>query len=129
MIAVDTNVWARAYLNDDVAQAKKARSAIEAGCLRGGIFVPLIVLAELYWVLKSVWEKERVLQTLEHLLMTEGVSVEAHPTVAKTLKTASASAVGFADLLSAHSAFAHGAGEIITFDKVFGRQPRVRRLS
>ena len=28
MLAADTNVWARAYLNDDAAQASKARSAL-----------------------------------------------------------------------------------------------------
>ena len=129
MVAVDTNLWARAYLNDDVAQAKKARSAIEAGCLQGGVFVPLIVLAELFWVLKSVWARERVLLVLEHLLMTEGVVVEAPTVVIKALKAASSGAAGLADLLIAHVAFAHGASEVITFDKVFSRQPKVRRLA
>jgi predicted nucleic-acid-binding protein len=59
VIAADTNVWARAHLNDDVAQAVKARLVIEAECQRGGVFVPLIVLAELFWVLRSRWKKER----------------------------------------------------------------------
>jgi predicted nucleic-acid-binding protein len=129
MIAADTNVWARAYLNDDVAQAMKARSVIEAECQHGGAFVPLIVLAELFWVLRSRWKKERVLQTLGHLLETDGVVVEASTVVAKALKEARDSAVGFADLLIAHVALANGANEVITFDKSFGRQPRVRRLS
>jgi predicted nucleic-acid-binding protein len=129
MIAVDTNVWARAYLNDDIAQAKKARAAIKEGCLQGGVFVPLIVLAELFWVLRNEWEKERALGALKHLLETEGVVVEAPAIVAKALDAASNEAVGFADLLIAHLAFANGIDEVITFDKVFGRQPRVRRLS
>jgi predicted nucleic-acid-binding protein len=129
MIAADTNVWARAYLNDDVAQAMKARSVIEAGCQHAGVFVPLIVLAELFWVLRSRWKKERVLQTLGHLLETDGVVVEAPTVVAKALKEARDSAVGFTDLLIAHVALANGANEVITFDKSFGRQPRVRRLS
>ena len=128
MVAFDTNVWARAYLNDDIAQAKKARSAIEAGCLQGGVFVPLVVLAELFWVLRSVWEKDKVLQILKHLLMTEGVEVETPAVVAKALDAASSGGAGFADMLIAHVAFSHGASEVITFDKVFGRQPRVRRL-
>jgi predicted nucleic-acid-binding protein len=129
MIAVDTNVWARAYLNDDIAQAKKARSAIKHGCLKGGVFVPLIVLAELFWVLRSQWEKERALRALKHLLETEGVVVEAPAIVAKALDAASNGAVGFADLLIAHVAFANGVDEVVTFDNVLGRQPRVRRLS
>jgi predicted nucleic-acid-binding protein len=92
MIAADTNVWARAYLNDDVAQAMKARSVIEAECQHSGVFVPLIVLAELFWVLRSRWKKERVLQTLGHLLETDGVIVEAPTVVAKALKEARAQA-------------------------------------
>jgi predicted nucleic-acid-binding protein len=136
MIAADTNVWARAYLNDDVAQAMKARSVIEAECQHSGVFVPLIVLAELFWVLRSRWKKERVLQTLGHLLETDGIIVEAPTVVAKALKEARAPklkprivAAGFADLLIAHVALANGASQVITFDKSFGRQPRVRRLT
>ena len=129
MVAVDTNVWARAYLNDDVAQAKKARSATQAGCRKGGVFVPLIVVAELFWVLRSVWEKERVLRMLAHLLETERVVVESPAIVARALEAASTGTAGFPGLLIAHVAFAHGAGEVITFDKVFGRQSRVRRLT
>ncbi len=95
MISVDTNVWARAYLNDDVAQAKKARSAIKEGCLKGGVFVPLIVLAELFWVLRNEWEKERTLGALKNLLETEGVVIEAPAVVAKALETASNGGCGF----------------------------------
>lgn len=129
MIAPDTNVWARAYLNDDEPQARKARTAIEAACLNGGVFVSLIVLAELFWVLKCKWKKERVLNTIEHLLGTEGVVVESPNLAAKALEESHAGAVGFADLLIAQVSFAAGVNEIITFDRVFGRQSQVRRLS
>jgi predicted nucleic-acid-binding protein len=129
MIVADTNVWARAYLNDDAAQAIKARSVIEAECQHGGVFVPLIVLAELFWVLRSRWKKERVLQTLGHLLETDGVVVEATVVVGKALNEARDSVAGFADLLIAHVALANGAKEVVTFDKAFGRRPKVRRLN
>ena len=128
MIATDTNVWARAYLNDDEAQARKARTAIEAACSEGGVFVPLIVLAELYWVLKSRWKREKVLDTIEHLLQTDGVVIESAMIAARTLEESRAGAAGFADLLIAQVSFSGGAGEIITFDKAFGRLPRIRRL-
>jgi predicted nucleic-acid-binding protein len=129
VIAADTNVWARAYLNDDMAQARKARAAIEAASSAGGLFVPLIVLAELYWVLRGKWKKERVLTTIEHLLETDGVVVESPALAAKALEESRAGSAGFADLLIAQVSFAGGVSEIITFDKAFGRMPRVRRLS
>lgn len=128
MVAADTNVWARAYLNDDVTEARKARVAIEAACANEGILVPLIVLAELFWVLKGKWRKERVLTTIENLMETDGVVVESSALAAKALEEARAGSAGFADLLIAHVSFACGARQILTFDKVFGRQPHVRRL-
>ena len=47
MMVADTRVWARAYLNDDTTQAQKARKALAEARSKGGVFVPLIVLAEL----------------------------------------------------------------------------------
>lgn len=129
MIAADTNVWARAYLNDDIEQATRARKAIAAGCASGGVYVPLIVLAELYWVLRSQWTKERVLNTLEHLLETEGVVVESSSIAAKAIREARVGAAGLADILIAEASFAAGAEQVITFDKGLGRRAKVRRLS
>jgi predicted nucleic-acid-binding protein len=53
VLAADTNVWARAYLNDDASQARRARSALAEARSATGVFVPLLVLAELSWVLRS----------------------------------------------------------------------------
>jgi len=128
MLAADTNVWARAYLNDDAAQATKARSALAQARSEEGVFVPLLVLAELSWVLRSRWERERVLKTIEGLLQTHGVAVE-HPALARrALEAAHKGRVGFADHLIAEVAFEFGAREITTFDKDFGRRPQVRRV-
>ena len=129
MIAADTNVWARAYLNDDVQQARKARAAIEAACSDNGVFVPLIVLAELFWVLRIKWKRERVLDAIQHLLETDGVVVEASALAASALEAARDGSTGFADILIARVSSAGGASEIITFDKAFGKTPGVRRLS
>jgi hypothetical protein len=37
VLAADTNVWARAYLNDDAAQAGKARTALAEARSSGGL--------------------------------------------------------------------------------------------
>jgi predicted nucleic-acid-binding protein len=128
MLAADTNVWARAFLNDDAVQASKARSALAQARSEEGVFVPLLVLAELSWVLRSRWERERVLKTIEGLLQTNGVSVEQPALARRALEAAHKGRVGFADHLIAEIAFEFGAREIITFDKDFGRKQRVRRL-
>lgn len=128
MLAADTNVWARAYLNDDAAQASKARSALAKARSEEGVFVPVLVLAELSWVLRSRWEREKVLKSIEGLLQTRGVSVEYPALARRALEAAHKGRVGFADHLIAEVAFEFGAREIITFDKDFGRKPHVRRL-
>lgn len=128
MQAADTNVWARAYLNDDTRQAQQARKAIEEACAADGIFVPLLVLAELFWVLARAWEKERVFDTLEHIFSTDGVIVESHTIAERALKEARSGGPGFADRLIAEAAFAGGAKEVFTFDKAFARLPRIRSL-
>ncbi len=128
MVAADTNVWARAYLNDEPAQARKARAALAAARSTGGVFVPLLVLAELSWVLRGRWDRARVLDMIEGLLQTKGVTVESAAVAWKALEACRKGAAGFADHLIAEISFASGADEVMTFDKAFGRVSGVRRL-
>lgn len=128
MIVAATNVWARAYLNDDAAQARKVRHALAGARSMGGIFVPLIVMAELAWVLRSKWDREQVLATLENLLQTRGVTVETPALVHDAITACRAGKGGFADQLIAQVGFANGATEIITFDEKFARGTKVKRL-
>ena len=129
MIVADTNVWARAYLNDDAVQASKARKALAEARGGGGVFVPLIVLAELAWVLRAKWTADRVLSTLEALLQTGGVAVEEANIAQAALEATRAGNGGFADHLIALTGFAHGGTEIITFDEKFGKTAKVRLLN
>lgn len=128
MVVADTNLWARAFLNDDAAQSRKARKALAEARSKGGVFVPLIVMAELAWVLRGKWERDRVLSTLESLLLTRGVTVES-PTLALNALTATREGhAGFADYLIAQVGFANGAKEVITFDDKFSKSAKVRRV-
>lgn len=128
MLTADTNVWARALLNDDRAQAKRARQALAEARSTAGVFVPLIVLAELSWVLRSRWTREEVLSAVEGVIRARGVTVESPTLAQKSLEAARNGGAGFADHLIAEVSFDAGAGEILTFDKAFGQLPRVRLL-
>jgi predicted nucleic-acid-binding protein len=83
------------------------------------VFVPLIVIAELAWVLRGKWERDRVLSTLESLLLTRGVTVESHTLALNALAATGKGQGGFADHLIAQVGFANGAKEVITFAAVF----------
>ncbi len=130
MIVVDTNVWARAFLGDDRAQSPRARQALAAARRKDGVFVPLIVLAELSWVLRSAgWQRERILDAIESLLHTRGVTAEA-PQVAQAAidATRKGGRGGLADHLIAQVGFANGCRGALTFDRLLGRSEKVRRL-
>lgn len=61
MIVADTNVWARAFLGDDPQPPPRARRALAAARSKEGVFVPLVVMAELSWVLRGArWDRARV---------------------------------------------------------------------
>jgi predicted nucleic-acid-binding protein len=128
MIVADTNLWARALLNDDASQSRKARKALAEARSKGGVLVPLIVLAELAWVLRGKWERDRVLSTLESLLLTRGVTVESPTLALKALTATRKGQGGFADHLIAEVGFANGASEVITFDDKFARSSKIRRI-
>lgn len=128
MIVADTNLWARALLNDDASQSRKARKALAEARSKGGVFVPLIVLAELAWVLRGKWERDRVLSTLESLLLTRGVTVESPALALNALTATWKGQGGFADHLIAEVGFANGANEVITFDDRFAKSPKIRRV-
>lgn len=128
MIVADTNVWARAYLRDHAVQTPKAQKLLAEAQKNGGVFVPLIALAELAWVLRARWERESILATLEELLGAYGVIVESPAIVEVAIKATRAGNGGFADHLIAQVGFAHGATSVVTFDEKFGKAARVKRL-
>jgi predicted nucleic-acid-binding protein len=128
MVVADTNLWARAFLNDDASQSRKARKALAEARSKGGVFVPLIVMTELAWVLRGKWERDRVLSTLESLLLTRGVTVESPMLALNALTATREGQGGFADHLIAQVGFANGAKEVITFDDKFSKSAKVRRL-
>jgi predicted nucleic-acid-binding protein len=130
VIVVDTNIWARALLGDDPGQSSRARQALAAARSKEGVFVPLVVLAGLSWVLRAArWERERVLKALESLLHTRGVTTEAPPIVQAAVDaTRNGGRGGFADHLIAQVGFANGCQAVVTYDALFGKGKRVRRL-
>jgi predicted nucleic-acid-binding protein len=128
VIVADTNVWARAYLRDDAAQTPKAQKLLAEAQASGGVFVPLVVLAELAWVLRAKWRRESILATFEELLSAHGVTVEAALIAQSAIKATREGNGGFADHLIAQVGFQNGATETVTFDESFGKAARVRRL-
>ncbi|MDP1833173.1 MAG: type II toxin-antitoxin system VapC family toxin [Geothrix sp.] len=117
MIALDTNLWARAILGDDPRQSRAAQKAITEAAGGVGIFIPLLVFVELAWVLKAApgWDAARVHDALGRLLNMEGVEVEASP-LAREALALSTGAVRLADNLVFLAARGRGCSKLLTFD-------------
>jgi len=128
MIALDTNILARFYVDDpgDPEAAKQRPVAYEVIAKSPSLFVPLTVTLELEWVLRAFYrfEAARVIQVTEHLLGLANVNVEEAGRVAQALNLLG-HGMDFADAL--HLAASGHCEALYTFDdRRFAR--RAQRL-
>lgn len=120
MIGLDTNVVVRYLTQDDPKQSpiatrlmEKTLSSDEPG------FISLVVLAEIVWVLVSLYSVDRagVADVVGGLLTTEQLRVESAELVWRAKRQYEASKADFSDALIAECAFAAGCKRAITFDR------------
>jgi predicted nucleic-acid-binding protein len=112
MRAVDTNVLVRALVRDDAAQAAKAEEILA----RDEVFVPVTVMLELEWVLRSRYgfTAEKVAQALALLCAMPRVSVGEADAVRHAAARV-AKGWDFADAL--HHALSQGCEDFLSFDE------------
>ncbi|MCY4344620.1 MAG: type II toxin-antitoxin system VapC family toxin [Gammaproteobacteria bacterium] len=125
MIALDTNVVVRLLTNDDPSQAAEAARLVASG----RVFLPLSVVLETEWVLRSVYGLERrtVASALRRLLGVSSVTAEAVDRVGQALDWYERG-FDFADALHLASAAQAGAERIATFDGRFLRLTNAQSL-
>ncbi len=129
MIALDTNVLARFYVDDpgDPEAAKQRPVARRVITESPSLFVPLTVILELEWVLRAFYgfDATGVIRVFSHLLGLAHINTEEAERVAAALPLA-AQGMDFADAL--HLAGSAHCEVLYTFDdRRFAR--RARRLS
>jgi predicted nucleic-acid-binding protein len=132
MRAVDTNVLVRALVRDDAAQAALAEALV--GSER--IFVPVTVILELEWVLRSRYgfAPKRVAQAIQMLAALGNLQLHEREAVVVAAQRV-AQGWDFADAL--HHALSAGCDDFVTFDVDLARraarganvQPPVAKLS
>lgn len=129
MIALDTNILARFYVDDpgDPEAAKQRPVAYDVLARSPSLFVPLTVTLELEWVLRAFYRFDavRVVQVMDHLLGLANVNVEETGRIAQALHLLG-QGMDFADAL--HLAGSGHCEALYTFDdRRFAR--RARRLN
>ena len=132
MAAVDTNVLVRYVVQDDVAQGAAAARLIRRSVQSGSpLFVPVTVLLELEWVLRSAFgfDKAEVMRTLSRLLGSYELGFESEGAVEAALASFERGGHDFADCL--HAALAQQANQqpLWTFDKAAAKVDGARLLT
>lgn len=129
MVAFDTNVLVRILAGDDPAQTKKAEQAFLTHTAGTGVFVSLVVLAEIGWVLSTAygWDRATIHGRVSQLVRTRGVEVEELELVEEALAAYAAGKAEIADYLVLARARRAG-GPLLTFDRKLGREPGVTLL-
>ncbi|MDO9226073.1 MAG: type II toxin-antitoxin system VapC family toxin [Pseudomonadota bacterium] len=128
MIALDTNILARFYVDDPADPEATAQRPIARRILSESaqVFVPLTVILELEWVLRAFYgfTAEDFVRVIRHLLGLPNVSVEEWARVADALGW-HLQGLDFADAL--HLLASSHCTEFLSFDdRRFAR--RARRL-
>lgn len=132
MPALDTNVLVRYIVEDDARQLGAARRLISRCVAESStLFVPVTVVLELEWVLRSRFEfdKDDVLLALSSLFSAADLSFESERALEVALQLFRKGSADFADCL--HVALATQAGEqpLWTFDKRAARVDGARLLT
>jgi predicted nucleic-acid-binding protein len=119
----------RALTGDDPVQTKKAERAFVEHAKGEGIFVSLVVLAEIAWVLSAAyeWSRETICDRLSRLMRTRGVILEDLELVELALEKYRSGKADLADYLIVGKAQTVGA-ELLTFDKRLAREDGVKQL-
>jgi predicted nucleic-acid-binding protein len=129
VVAFDTNVLVRVLVGDDPAQTKKAERAFAEHAKGDGVFVSLIVLAEIGWVLSVAyqWDRGTILDRLSRLVRTRGVLIEDLELVDAALEGYRGGKAELADYLILGKA-QDGGAKLLTFDKRLSREVGVTLL-
>ena len=119
MIGLDTNVLVRFVTHDDPAQTPAAVKLMRSLSSSSPGFVSLIVIAELSWVLKSLYkfEKSEMELVLENLLRSDALVVERSEIVWQALRKFKTGNSGFSDCLAERCGHAAECLYTLTFDK------------
>lgn len=131
MIGIDTNILVRYYAQDDPIQSRVATEFLEEGLRTEPGYVSLIVIAELVWVLSSVYklDKVRLIDVLGNLLIADELQIEQTEAFRSALRRFENTAAEFTDLLIASTARQAGCRETFTFDIGAAKKAGMRLLS
>lgn len=120
MIFVDTNYFLRFLLADNHEQSEKVKDLfLSASESTNKLFTSSIVIFEIYWVLSSYYERDKVeiISTLEKILAMEFIEVDNRSILQQALTYFREYSVSFEDCYNLAFASSKKAKTFATFDQ------------
>jgi predicted nucleic-acid-binding protein len=120
MIALDTNILVRFFMQDDPKQLTRVRAVMNTLSAADPAWVGLAVVQELVWVSRSLYRanREDITLMLDRLLSMSEISVEQPSVVRHAVRIYQTTMVAFSDCLIFASASAAGCTQTLTFDEL-----------
>jgi predicted nucleic-acid-binding protein len=132
MIGLDTNILVRLLVRDDPDQTAQARRFVDTRCTPDSPgFINCVVLAELVWVLRKVYNYRRaeIAAAIESLLAGSDRVVEYHDDVRAALAAYKSRRVDFTDAIIARINRVRGCEATATFDRRATKLDRFMQVS
>ncbi|MBP6514252.1 MAG: type II toxin-antitoxin system VapC family toxin [Steroidobacteraceae bacterium] len=129
--ALDTNLLVRLLVDDDQTQALAVQELIRRNASTGNsLFVPVTVVLELEWVLRSRYgySRETLLSAFSALLETRELEFQDEATIEEALNLYRRGHNDFADCLHLGSSATRGKLPFLTFDRAAARLPGAEML-
>lgn len=123
MPALDANILVRYLVADDTKQFQSAMTLIESADEEAPLFLPLSVVVELEWVLRSLYsfDKTTLITTFNQLLGTQELVFQDEDIVEVALSLYTENNTDFADCLHIATAHCNDYTPMITFDRKAAR--------
>jgi len=128
MIAIDTNVLVRIFIDDlNQTQVNKSRELVQKA---KHIHITQIVLIELIWVLSRAYqlEKSKIISILQEIYENAAFVVEQKEQLLEALTLYKNHSVDFSDCMILAATKKANVDHVYTFDAKFARLPGVKKL-
>ena len=126
MIGIDTNVLVRILVADDAEQTATACCLLEEAEAEGAaVFVPVVVVVETAWVLRSVYRLDRreISAALAAVMASDQIEVESSDVVFRALHAYESGRADLADHVAREATLAAGGQALVTFDAAARSEP------
>lgn len=129
MISIDTNVLARAFLEDDEDQALVAKKLMQAAAKRDELFISSYALLEFVWVLKvKKFTREKIYEAIITLTDSPGITIGHRAIVLLAAEKFYKGKADFGDYMILAEGEKYGAKNLKTFDQALVQETRAATL-